>query len=167
MCPSYLGPFRFQLLHRAGGCLTCWGLLGGLPLCWGVSVGPGLAGELAVGLGLQGRGWRRGWAEGARCPMSISVLLWSWYCNPLCIGGDLLLFWVYGCPGMMLYLWLPGTAMAFLSQVYLPLLLLGAEDCRRSITLATQLKLSGIKPTLSHTYLRQTYLFLHICSPTY
>ncbi|MEQ2236400.1 hypothetical protein ILYODFUR_012396 [Ilyodon furcidens] len=29
---------------------------------------------------------------------------------------DLLLCWMYDCPGVMLYVWLPGTAVAFLNQ---------------------------------------------------
>ncbi|MEQ2186864.1 hypothetical protein GOODEAATRI_033220 [Goodea atripinnis] len=72
----------------------------------------------------------------------------------LCLAGNLFLCGAYGCPGVMHYVWLPGTAAAFRSRT-LPLQLLGAVDCRPSTILITPTNVH-LQVTNSHSHTHST-----------
>ncbi|MEQ2183716.1 hypothetical protein GOODEAATRI_000805 [Goodea atripinnis] len=69
----------------------------------------------------------------------------------------------------MLYVWLPGSAASFQSQVYLPFAALRCSGgqafyCSRH---TYKCSLPGDKRVLTHAHSTQAHLFLHICSPTH
>ncbi|MEQ2302511.1 hypothetical protein AMECASPLE_007528 [Ameca splendens] len=87
----------------------------------------------------------------------------------LCLAVNLLLCGANGCPGVMLYVWLPKTAAAFHSQVYLPFVALRCYRLQNFYHFCPTYKrtLSGEKHALIHPFNTNTLISTYVLTQTH